>query len=159
MTTRVTVTGDREIIANLKKTEKVIWKALGKSVKQRTKGMLSAAKARAPTRTGLLRRSLGIKPWRKRRSRVLGVVIGARSGYKRAITKTRRGNFRAASKKASVAAGADATYADPVKYLHLVERGTRHAPARRFLEPAFVGRSDYTASQVLSDAWKAVEAM
>jgi len=124
----------------------------------------------------LLRRSLGIKPWRKRRRRVLGVVIGARTGFKREIIRTRRG-FKAGSRKAFLAskAGGDGRYADPVKYLHLVEAGTkvryqqsRHG--RRFARPAYRGRvrklafleyaftmhADAATRRILDRAWKAL---
>lgn len=76
-------------------------------------------------RSGLLRKSIGVRAQRYRRAGIMWVGIGPRTGFRQVVT-TRTGRI---------------VLRDPVKYAHLIELGFRHrsgrlVPARPFLDPA-----------------------
>lgn len=83
--------------------------------------------------TGLLKKSIGTKIVVKRSTgRVIGIV-GPRTGYKSKKVKGQRKKVRTITKLGEEfkAAGVD-----PVRYAHLVEKGTKHSAAKAFLRPA-----------------------
>lgn len=81
------------------------------------------AKRLAPKETGLLRRSIGSKV-KTYPSGVTVAVVGPRLGFRKEVLRKRNRPF------------APASMANPVKYAHLMELGTRSLPARPFLAPA-----------------------
>lgn len=81
------------------------------------------AKALAPRRFGLLRKSMGSKVKTYKGGAVVAVV-GPRTGFRTQVGSKRDGT---------------PVYADPVKYAHLVELGTATTAARPFLRPALRG--------------------
>ncbi len=104
--------------------KRIVKKGVTKMVQPVTK----AVKAASPVRDekdrqgGTLKKSLGHKVSAKR-SGFAKAVIGARRGFKRQIGVVKRGKN----------AGRP-IFADPVKYLHLVEYGTKYAAAKRFVK-------------------------
>lgn len=85
-----------------------------------------ATQARAPKETGLMRRSLRVKPVKVSFAKgVLAYRVGPKSD-KRAIARTKTGKLRAAGKKRvseEQAAGRRVRYRDPARYAALVELG------------------------------------
>jgi len=75
-------------------------------------GMIAvrAARAAAPQKTGLLKKSLGVRMKVYSAHGAAVAIIGARTGFRRAIRTTGKGKT---------------VYQDPSKYAHLVEGGTR----------------------------------
>src|SRR5262249_13600056 len=101
---------------------KVRKKVLRKAINEASKIVLKAAKANVPRASGLLKKSLGRKVKVYRASGTVVAIIGPRTGFKQDVHRDGR--------KVAV-------LANPTKYAHLVERGTRHSPARPFMRPAF----------------------
>lgn len=98
--------------------------------------IVRAARAKVPRRTGNLRKSLGVRVYRK--GDVFVAVIGARRGDK--FTSTVAGRKMTAS-----------------RYSHLVEKGTATMKARPFLRPALM-EARAQAIKVLGDKLgKAIE--
>lgn len=94
--------------------------------------LLRNAKARCPRHLGILRKSLGKKI--KVYSSGVGVsIVGARKGFRQQIGVRVKDSGPGARypKKAG-----DPIYADPAKYLHLVELGTARNTATHFLTEA-----------------------
>lgn len=90
-------------------------------VRKAAKGNLAKSKD-----TGLLQSALGLTV-RKTRKGQLTARVGARSGFKKSVTRKGR-------KKPEMA--------DPTKYAHLVEYGTSRAPAQPFIRPALDSSQD-----------------
>lgn len=88
--------------------EQRVTKILRKQAKLALKPMLSTARRHAPKRSGLLRKSLGIQV--KAYANALWAAVGVRHGFRAVITDPKTGGQ---------------ILADPVKYAHLVELGTR----------------------------------
>lgn len=107
---------------NLKK------KGTRKAVGAAGKIILKAAKSRVRRVSGLLARSLGRKVKVYRGSGVAVAIVGPRKGYKQEVVRD----------------GRIAT-SDPIRYAHLVERGTMRSQALPFLQPAL----DSTKTQVV----------
>lgn len=124
---RAKIDGLSDVTERLKNIDKGIRKkALRKACGAAGTIILKAAKARARKDTGLLRKSLGKKV--KVYSSGVGVaVIGPRLGFRQTVKR-----------------GGREMTANPVKYAHLVELGTRHSPAYPFLSSAI----DATRAQV-----------
>ena len=94
-----------------------------------------------PFDTGLLRKSIGFRIWSPKSANwAVGATIGPRKGFGTLIVRSRKGKKKALTKgaiaKAVQAGGAfkRAEYADPVKYAHLVERGTKERQTREGAE-------------------------
>ncbi len=105
-----------------------------KGVGEATKLLLRTAKAQAPTRAsisknmhykgGLLRKSMGRKVKTYRNSgRIVGIVGARKDGFREEIGIRIRGKSKG-----------QGFYANPTKYLHLIELGTRRSKATHFLE-------------------------
>lgn len=123
------VSGDKLLIQRLANTPKVfLGKILPPSIRAAAKPMVRAARNQvylggAQKRTGLLKKSLGMKQYTNRqRGQVVGIV-GARHGFRSEVTVPVRRQFRG---------GRSHIYsrtfmADPANYAHLVEGGHRIA--------------------------------
>lgn len=74
-------------------------------------------KKQAPKLRGLLKRSIGIK-MKTYKNGTVAAILGARRGYKVKIGTNQKGQ---------------ALYADPARYLHLVELGTSHSSPNPFM--------------------------
>lgn len=126
---KFTVSGEKQLIMRLENTPKVfISKILPPAIRAGARPMVRAAKNQvylggAQKRTGLLKKSIGVKQYtNKKRGQVVGLV-GARHGFKSEVTVPVRRHFRG---------GRSGIYsrtftADPANYAHLVERGHRIA--------------------------------
>lgn len=93
--------------------------------------MLQAARAKAPVRTGTLKKSLAVKVKTFKRgkdSTVMAIIGPDRNVVSEAGDK-------------------------PVKYAHLVELGTQHSAAKPFLRPAFDETKDQSI-KVYADSLK-----
>lgn len=142
---------------------RVAKKALRKGVTACAKELKWAAKSRAPRRAyiqgnlsykgGLLKKSLGEKI-KVYGGTVVGIV-GARKGFKQVIgTRVKDSGPRAKYPKKA----GDPIYADPTKYLHLVERGTTRSAAAHFLKDALAavkGSFQATMAKAVNDALNA----
>lgn len=100
-----------------RKVTRAMVAAGGRAVAKQAKGL-------APKETGLLRRSIGSKVKVYKDTGIAVAVAGPRVGFRQEAERPRN------------RPGAPASMADPVKYAHLVELGTRHGAARPFLAPA-----------------------
>lgn len=153
MSLDIKLSGDDALIRNLNALPpKLQRKYLRRGFTKAGRRVARAAKQKAPKETGLLRLSVGHrvytrrleqggvrglvqKIWTGRRETTgaqIGVVVGPRKGYRRAVAKNKRGKLRKLKK------GVGGTkYRDPRYYAHLVEFGTSTAGAQPFLRPAF----------------------
>lgn len=124
-----TVDGMQEAINSLNGVAEKLQKKLAKkAVGEANKHLLRRAKQLVPRDTGLLKKSLGRKVKVERNSGVVVGVVGPRAGFGRQVT-------RVAGRK-----NPKTEYADPLKYAHRVELGTRRAGAKPFLRPALDGQ-------------------
>ena len=99
-------------------------KHLKRAMNAASKDVLWAVRARTPKRSKLLYRSLGRKVKVYPSGNVVAIV-GARQGFRQPVGVRKRG------KKAG-----ETIYANPTKYLHLVELGTSRSEARHMLKDA-----------------------
>jgi hypothetical protein len=87
-------------------------------------------------RGGLLKKAIGFKV--KRYKKVINVaIVGVRHGFRQQIGVVTRGgkpNMKMSRKKPRKVG--QPIYADPVKYIHLIDRGTRNTKANPIIEPA-----------------------
>lgn len=130
-TVRDSVTGMDAIKAQLRELpRKLAVRLEKKAINEAGKLVLQRAKAMAPVREdrrggykgGLLRKSLGRKVKVYRNRGIIVAIVGARKeGFRRQIGTRRDGT---------------PIFANPTKYLHLVEAGTRHSQAQHFLRKA-----------------------
>lgn len=88
------------------------------------KPIQTAAKAKAPVGTGLLKKSIGMRV--KKTKGIYTARVGPRKGFK----------GKPLGKKKNKAGIETERFADPNKYSHLVEFGTSHSPAKPFIRPA-----------------------
>jgi len=91
------------------------------------KPVTRAAKAKAPTDSGLLKKSIGQNVKRIRGVRT--ARIGPRLGWGKEVPRNGK-----------------TVFSDPAKYSHLIELGTSHSAAQPFIRPAI----DSTRSEVVS---------
>ena len=108
-------------------------KHLRKAMADVSRNVLWSARARTPKRRGILYRSLGRKVRVYRKSGVVVAVVGARVGFKEQVGVRKR-DSRSGVKYPRHAG--DPVFADPTKYLHLVELGTRRTQAAHMLRDA-----------------------
>jgi HK97 gp10 family phage protein len=115
---RVKVEGVSEILRSLREAdEKVAKKSLRQAVNEATKPVLREAKAGVPTATKSLKKSLGRKVKSYKGGRIVFALVGARKD-----SKGKPAKFRRQVRRSKV--GKEITR-NPVKYLHLVEGGTK----------------------------------
>lgn len=103
-------------------------KHLKKAITAAARTILQAAKARCPRDLGILRKSLGQKVKVYRHSGAVLAVVGARKGFRLPAIR-KKGKWAPAAVQPS-------GFADPTKYLHLVELGTTRSREVRFLRDA-----------------------
>ena len=124
----IKVEGDKELINKLKRADKKIQKSvLTKSVKAGGKPLIKAARSKVPTRTGVLKKSLGSKIKTYDGGSVKAVVIGPRGSV--------TGSFNGKTTR-------------PVNYAHLAEAGFKHNKSgeqikgSEFLKDAYETKQD-----------------
>lgn len=108
-------------------------KILRKAIGEGSKLILKTAKAKVVKDTGMLKRSLGRKIVAKRSTGAVVAIIGPRTGYKKVKVKGTKTFKRERTKLGEKFAEAGVS---PVRYAHLVEKGTRHSAPKPFLRPA-----------------------
>lgn len=128
---RLTLHGDRELRQLLKRTPpEVLARAITPATRRAMAPVARTAKKRLTRmrlhdRSGLLRKSIGVRSKRYHRDGTMWVGVGPRTGFRQIVTtRTGRTMLR-----------------NPVKYAHLIEFGFRHrsgriVPARSFLGAA-----------------------
>lgn len=117
-------------------------KALRAAVAEPSRQVLRAVKALAPVgKTGLLKRALGRKVKVYTATDTSFAIVGARVGFRAAVGTYTRGERRGQVK-----------YANPTKYLHLVERGTARGVAPRL----FIARGEAIAATLAGRAAREV---
>lgn len=129
MSDGVTMTFDERAFAALDRVikelgTKAALRILDRASRDVLRPMLSAARARVSVRYGVLKKSLGIKTKKYRRSGTIVTALGPRSGFKVPVVDRRTGKTK---------------LVNPQMYSHLVERGTQHSPPQPFLRPAWDG--------------------
>lgn len=132
------LTGDKEVLAKLNRfNETVQQRIVKKAVRKGAKWIAQAAKRKAPVVTGLLKKSIGFKVGRARRSKatVIG-IIGPRRGFKKIV---------------------DGKSRDPVRYAHLVEKGTSKTGAKPFLRPALEQEKGGAIQEIADEMRKEIE--
>lgn len=141
---RVKIDGLEQLFARLAGIKKSLrTRILRKAVDKASKPILARAKALVPRDTGLLRKSLGRRVKTYGKTGVAVAVIGPRVGFRKQRAEQ--------GKKKLVKAGSGAgRVMNPVKYAHLVEKGTAHSAARPFLRPALVALKDQ-ARQIMAE--------
>jgi hypothetical protein len=106
--------------------EKIQKKILRPAVSRGSRRLARTVKSMVPVRTGLLKKSLGIRVvWYRKTNTTLG-VIGVRHGFRTAVGVRKRDsgkNARYQYKKG------DQIFVNPTKYWHLVELGTVRSKA------------------------------
>lgn len=132
MRTKVQVQGAKQVIKRLNKLKRGVKnKILRKAITKSCQPVAKAAKANTPIETGLLKKSLGHKV-KTYKDDVVGIV-GPRRGMGKVVTVRGRKVYR-----------------DPVKYAHLVERGTVDSKPQPFLLPAWESNKQ-AISQILTN--------
>lgn len=123
-------------------------------------GILKTAMAlQAPKDTGLLAKSMVVKPGRSKVPNRRVVVIGPRS-LRVAMRKAKSGNWRRVSKKKLAEGDAGVRYMNPGKYAHLVEfghGGKRPAPPHPFMRPAFDSTASAAAKKIETKLWELLD--
>jgi len=122
------IVGLDKYLAALKALEKKVRnKAVKAALKAGLKPLVAAAKANAPQDTGTLKKAIGDKSKSYRGGLSQIVMVGARVGQARQITRvfTKRGQqkFKLARVKGKAQKGTEVR--DAAKYLHLVESGRK----------------------------------
>lgn len=131
------IEGLPELVAKLRTfSDRIYRKHARRAMTKAGRIFAARAKAAAPRETGLLKLSLGSKVATYAKSNSIVVVTGPRKGFKRALTKTKRGKLRYAKKGTS-----GEKYRNPVNYAHLVELGfdavgRRPKPGARYRKAA-----------------------
>ena len=116
-------------LANLADPKTMEKKVLKPAIRKGLRVILKTAKKKVPEKTGTLKKSLGV-------------------GFKK---KTMIGRVGVKQKSAVVINGKNV---DPAKYAHLVEFGTKTAPAHPFLRPALVAKRDKALAVIAVEAKK-----
>jgi HK97 gp10 family phage protein len=116
-------------------------KILRASLVAATTPMLKAAQQRVRKSSGLLRKSLGRKVKTYRRNGTVAVMIGPRRGHGKPVILKEEEIFRQFGgrtiKIRNPRVRAMRITRNPVRYAHLIEKGTKTRAARPFLAPAF----------------------
>lgn len=126
MSFAIKTTGLREMQRTLERLPKELLKSSESAVlRAGAKPIEKAAKAKAPSRTGLLKKSIGNRV-KKGKDGITTARIGPRTGFKGKSLGKRKNKQGVMTER----------FADPNKYSHLVEFGTSHSPAKPFIRPA-----------------------
>ena len=133
---KVTAVIDRDTLDGVIKTlrwlpTKLADKILKKAVGVASRKLAKAVKNGLPVRTGILKKSIGVKIKRYKNTKIIVGVIGARKGF-----RTQVGTYKRDSRKSAKYPHkkGDPIYVNPVNYLHLVELGTERSRAFKILE-------------------------
>jgi HK97 gp10 family phage protein len=146
-TIKAQIDGVKDMLAALDGLKKAVRnRILKRAVNKGIKIILKAAKGRAPRESGLLKKSLGSKVKVYRSSGVVVGIVGPRKGFKGEVVR-KKGRWFPVS-----------VYSDPVRYAHLVELGTSHAPAKPFLGPAVTGSRAAIRNAMAEEIRKGLEA-
>ncbi len=108
-------------------------KGCRKAVGAAGKIILWDARARVRRVSGLLAKSLGRKVKVYRGSGIAVAIVGPRKGFRQEVTRD-----------------GEQVISDPVRYAHLVERGTSHSQPMPFLEPALKENVERIQSEMAS---------
>ena len=128
----IRVVGAKEIqmnLANLADPKTMEKKVLKPAIRKGLRVILKTAKKKVPEKTGTLKKSFGV-------------------GFKK---KTMIGRVGVRQKSAVVINGKNV---DPAKYAHLVEFGTKTAPAHPFLRPALEESREAAFAAISEEAKK-----
>jgi len=122
---KIKIEGAKELIKQLQQlapsaARRVMRKAMTRGVNP----VVKAAKEMVPTRTRLLKKSIGHKVRTYPRKGIIYIAVGPRTGFSREIEINGYKKF-----------------VNPVRYGHLVEGGTSHSMAKPFLKPALEGKA------------------
>jgi HK97 gp10 family phage protein len=135
-TFRVGLSGVGPTLKKLKRVEDKLQKrVLGKAVRDGAAIIARAMVAKAPKETHTLAVSIDKRDKWYRRRTVLFIAVGPAT---KAGRETPLG------------------YRLPTKYVHLIEFGTRHAPAQPFLRPAFDENADRVKQAIIDRIVKAL---
>lgn len=123
------LTGDKEVLRMFGELpERARRRVMEPILKEASKAVATIAKGDAPKESGLLERALGpSKLSRYGGGTKLFIAVGARRGFRRGVTRTKKGRGRILSQaKTDIGEG---TIRDPVRYLHLVTGGRKASVA------------------------------
>lgn len=120
---------------------------------------------RAPSETGLLKKSIKVKTSLSKKKDNAYAVVGASRQVKRAVglaaSGKNKGKIRTLGKKAVeklTTAGTTVRYRQPARYSHLVEKGTkRGVKATRFLADTVASKKDQAGQRIVEKLRKGVE--
>jgi HK97 gp10 family phage protein len=96
-------------------------------------------------RGGLLRKAMGYKVKVYRNSGVAVAICGARTGFRQEIGVVIRGPR-----------AGQPVFADPVKYAHLANNGTKNSPPHDFMRPAAKTGANVTAAELSAGVDQAI---
>jgi len=124
------LTGDREVLRMFGELpERARKRVMEPLLAEASRAVAAIARADAPKETGLLERALGpSKLSRYGGGTKLFIAVGARRGFRRAVSRTRGGKGKVLS-AARTDRGEGAMVRDPIKYLHLVTGGRKVSTA------------------------------
>jgi HK97 gp10 family phage protein len=107
--------------------KRIVKKAVTKTVQPVAKAVKAACPVRdaKDVKGGTLKKSIGYRVGANKQTGKVSAAVGARKGFKREIGKGKDGS---------------PVYADPAKYMHLVEYGTYRSRALPFVRPAWQAR-------------------
>ncbi len=158
-----TVQGLQELLARLRHVEKALRVKIGKDgVRAGAKVALQGAKSRVRVDTNLLKKSLATKVKAYKAGAVTVGVVGPRSSFKmkktkdKATGKTTKVRTETGFGKRISRGGRKEVYAQPSKYSHLVEKGTKRSKAFPFL--AVSGENPAVGEAVVASVAAGVEA-
>ena len=133
------IEGDKALARLLQALPEKVMKNVVKGA-VRTGGALirKEARNRVPTRTGLLKKSLGVKVMRVRPGQThITAIVGPRSGFSQTTEEF--------------------GFVKPANYAHLVELGTATTPARPFMRSGIVAAQPTIVSVMKAKLGKGIE--
>jgi HK97 gp10 family phage protein len=151
--TDMTVKIDVEVAGLIKQVglmdTKLRRKILRKAVTNAARPMIKAAKSNLAklARTGLLSLSIGNKVKVYPRTITAVAIVGARYGFKSKKYTAIKSGLTGKTRRA-----------DPIRYAHLVERGTKHSRAFPFLRPAYAATKQDAMRIIKQELWDGIKA-
>lgn len=147
----VQIVGIEQAIRNLQELPKGLQRKHMRIAMNAAGGVLkTAAVSRVPRQTGLLKRSLSVKVKANKRGEWFAAV-GPKRGMKVGVRTTAKGTLRAmsaAKTKSLAAAGETVRYANPARYAHLAEKGTKAHIVRATNKRVLAGGGNIYGRQV-----------
>lgn len=177
----VTLSGGRELVRNFEiltvKTQRKVARAAVTSVARKmVREVKSTMAGMSSMDSGLLRKSMGFRMWTKQSPRwAVGATIGARTGFGRFVIRNVLKSGKLSKKSSAVTQkqfqkrfSAGKTFkvirwADPWRYSHLVEGGTKvrlkrgRMPADPFMERTYLKSRDVMAGTLRTQIRKGIE--